>query len=219
MKKVFLTFIIFLTFLQGSAQFVNALGITLGVSASNQKFYFYNPDEALKKKYHFVGFNGSVFAEFFSHKYVRWVSEFQYNQKGSIDKQPEARYRNKLSYVCWNNYLKIRYELFSFIPYILAGPRLEYKLTQKTPSPPVIGNFVPLHVSAAVGAGVEFISYGNIKFFVEGFYNPDIKKYDFMMAYLTPPLDIKNINWELRVGLKYQFQKRGESCNTPTYVE
>ncbi len=218
MKKAFLILIIIGFSLQGKAQFLNAFGITIGASASNQKFYFYNPDEIFKKKYKY-GFNGSVFAEFFSRPYVRWVSEFQYNQKGCIDKQPEAKYKDKLSYVCWNNYLKIRYELFNFIPYVLVGPRLEYKLTQKTPSPPVTGKFVPLHISAAVGAGVEFISYGNIKFFVEGFYNPDIKKYNIMMAYLTPPLDIKNINIELRVGLKYQFQKRGESCNSPTYVE
>ncbi len=219
MKKIFIIIIITSLSLQGKAQFVNSIGFTVGISANNQKFYFHNPDATLKKNYHFVGYNASLFAEFFSHKYVRWVSEFQYNQKGCIDKQPEAKYKDKLSYVCWNNYLKLRYELFNIIPYILAGPRLEYKLTQKTPSPPVTGKFAPLHISAAVGAGIEFISYGNIKFFVEGFYNPDIKKYKVMMAYVTPTLDIKNINIELRVGLKYQFQKRGESCNTPTYIE
>lgn len=219
MKKLLFISIICLHSLAGNAQFFNAFGITLGVSANNQKFYFYNPDETSKKKYHFVGLNGSVFGEFFSHKYVRWVSEIQYNQKGSIDKQPEAKYKNKLSYLCWNNYLKIRYELFRFIPYVLVGPRLEYRLTQKTPSPPVVGKFQTLHMSAAVGAGIEFISYGNIKFFVESYYNPDIIKYDFTTAYVTEPLHIKNINIELRVGLKYQIQKRGESCNAPTYVE
>jgi hypothetical protein len=218
MKKIFLILFLVLISMQGKAQFVNAIGITGGVSYSTQKFYFIDPEVILKKKYRF-GLNASVFAEFFSHKYVRWVSEIQYNQKGCIDKQPEAKYKNRLSYLCWNNYLKIRYELFNCIPYILAGPRLEYKLTQKTPSPPVTEKFEQLHLSAAVGAGVEFISYGNIKFFVEGFYNTDVKHYALAMAYVKPPLDIKNINFELRVGLKYQFQKRGESCNTPTYMD
>ncbi len=218
MKKIFLILIVVLISLQGKAQFVNAIGITGGVSYSTQKFYFIDPEVILKKKYQF-GLNASVFAEFFSHKYVRWVSEIQYNQKGCIDKQPEAKYKNRLSYLCWNNYLKIRYELFNIIPYVLAGPRLEYKLTQKTTSPPITDKFEQLHLSAAVGAGVEFISYGNIKFFVEGFYNTDVKHYAFAMAYVKPPLDIKNINFELRVGLKYQFQKRGESCNTPTYMD
>jgi opacity protein-like surface antigen len=218
MKKIFLISAIVLISFVGKAQFLNSIGITVGASAGKQHFYFQNPNEMFKKNYR-LGFNGSVFAEFFSYRYVRWVSEFQYNEKGSIDKQPEAKYKNKLSYACWNNYLKLRYELFNIIPYILAGPRLEYKLTQKTTSPPITDKFVALHVSAAVGAGIEFISYGNIKFFVEGFYNPDIKKYNAMMGYITSPLDIKNINIELRVGLKYQFRNRGESCNTPTYIE
>jgi hypothetical protein len=219
MKKIFLILIIASFSLQGKAQFVNSIGFTVGVAACNQHFYFHNPDALLKKQYRFVGYNGSIFAEFFSHKYVRWVSEFQYNEKGSIDKQPEAKYKNKLSYVCWNNYLKFRYELFNIIPYILVGPRLEYKLTQKMTSPPATGKFAPLHISAAFGAGVEFISFGNVKFFVEGFYNPDLIKYKQTMAYLSPDLDIKNINIELRVGLKYQFRNKRESCNTPTYIE
>jgi hypothetical protein len=218
MKKIFLILPIILIALSGQAQFVNAIGITAGVSASKQNFYFVKPDAIAKKQFK-LGVNGSVFVEFFSHKYVRWVSEIQYNEKGSVDRQPAAKFKNKLSYVCWNNYLKLRYEMFNIIPYLLAGPRLEYKIIQKTTSPPITSGFVPLHLSAAVGAGVEFVSYGNIKFFVEGFYNPDLKKYNVAMAYLTPPLNIQNINIELRVGLKYQFRNRGEECNTPIYVE
>ncbi len=196
------------------AQFLNSIGITGGASYSSQKFLYYNPDQIVKKKYKW-GFNGSVFAEFFSHDYLRWVSEIQYNQKGSKDKQADTTYRNRLQYLSWNNYLKVRYELFAIIPYVLIGPRLEYNLTQKMQTPGVTGSFLKLHVSPAVGAGVEFVSYGQIKFFVEAFYNPDFPIQD---AYIQPDLHIRNINFELRVGLKYQFLSR-ESCNTPTYIE
>lgn len=213
MKKGILFFLIFLFALQSKAQFLNSIGITAGVSAGNQKFYFSDPLEISKKKY-VVGFNGSVFAEFFSGDYARWVTEIQYNQKGSLDKQPEGNYPNKLNYICWNNYLKLRYEMYRIIPYILVGPRLEYNLSQGTTSPVVTGKFLPLHVSAAVGGGVEFISYSSIKFFTEAFYNPDA-----MPAYTRPGLNIRNKNIELRVGLKYQFGGRRETCNTPTYVE
>lgn len=214
MKKIIIISLLLLSFFPVQAQFLNSIGITGGVSYSTQKFLFRDPDLIQRKKYKW-GFNGSVFAEFFSHDYIRWVSEIQYNQKGSKDKQADTTYRNRLQYLDWNNYLKIRYELFSIIPYVLIGPRLEYNLTQKMQSPEVTHRFLKLHVSPAVGAGIEFVSYGQIKFFVEGFYNPDFPIQD---AYIQPELHIRNINFELRVGLKYEFLSK-ETCNTPMYVE
>jgi len=165
-KLIFFIFLSSIAF-QSKAQFLNSIGITAGVSAGNQKFHFKEPIHISKKKYVF-GFNASIFAEFLSRDYVRWVSELQYNQKGSIDKQPEANYPNKLQYICWNNYLKIRYEMYSIIPYILIGPRLEYNLTQSTTSPAITSSFLKLHVSAAVGAGVEIVKYSTIKIFFWG---------------------------------------------------
>ena len=213
MKKIILvTFVIFYT-LQSDAQFLNSIGITAGVSAGNQKFFFNDPKEISRKKYGF-GYNASVFLECFSHDYARWVTEIQYDQKGSIDKQPNGNYPNKLQNICWNNYLKLRYEMYSIIPYVLVGPKLEYNLIQSTSSPAVTGKFLPLHLSAAVGGGVELVSYTNFKFLVEAFYNPDI-----VPAYSTSALKINNKNFELRVGLKYEFAGRKESCNTPTYTE
>ena len=213
MKKI-ISFAIILTIaFQCKAQFVNSIGLTAGVSAGNQKFFFKDPATISKKKYTF-GFNASFFAEFFSHDYARWVSEIQYNQKGSIDKQPDQNYPNKLQYLSWNNYLKLRYEMYSIIPYVLVGPRLDYMLTQSTTSPAIVSSFSKLNLSAGLGGGVEFISYSNFKFLVEAFYNPDI-----LPAYVTPDLHVKNKNIELRIGLKYEFAGTKESCNTPTYVE
>ncbi|MFL5765428.1 MAG: outer membrane beta-barrel protein [Bacteroidia bacterium] len=212
MKKLF-TYSFLLCFLiQGKAQFVNSIGITVGVGAGNQKFLYTDPVGISRKKY-IAGFNASVFGEFFSHDYIRWVTEIQYDQKGSIDKRPEGNYGNSLQYLSWNNYAKIRYEMYNVIPYVMIGPKLEYRLTQAETSPDATGAFKPLHVSAALGGGLEFVSYTNFKFFVEAFYNPDVSS-----AYVTPPLRIRNKNIELRVGLKYEFGRK-ESCNTPTYME
>ncbi len=213
MKKIVLFSATFLFFVQAKAQFVNSIGVTVGVSAGNQKFYFYEPVAISRKKY-IVGFNASVFGEFFSHDYARWVTEIQYDQKGSIDKQPNQNYPNKLQYLSWNNYLKLRYEMYSVIPYIMIGPKLEYNLVQSTTSPAIAAPFLPIHVSGAFGGGVEFVSYTNFKFLVEAFYNPDM-----MPAEVQPGLHIKNKNIELRVGLKYEFGGKKESCNTPTYIE
>jgi len=213
MRKNILVVIIILNTLGSSAQYVNSIGITGGLSLGNEKFYLSDPLSISKKKY-VLGYNGSIFVEFFNGDYARWVSEIQYNQKGSKDKQSEGNYSNKLNYICWNNYLKLRYELYRIIPYVLFGPRLEYNITQKTSSPAITGKFNPFQLSFAVGSGIEFISYGNVKFFTEAFYNPDL-----LMAYNSSQLKIKNKNIEIRIGLKYQFGNKKETCNTPTYVE
>jgi hypothetical protein len=213
MKRPILIAIIILSVLQGRAQFLNSIGVTIGATAANQKFKYHEPLSVSRKSYIF-GFNASVFLECLSHDNVRWVTEIQYNQKGSADNRPGVTYPNELQYLSWNNYLKIRYEMYRIIPYVLVGPRLDYTLSQGTTSPEIGGPFLPLHVSAAVGGGLEFVSFTNFKFFVEGFYNPDI-----MPAYIAPDLHINNKDFELRVGLKYEFAGRKESCNTPTYVE
>jgi hypothetical protein len=184
----------------------------VGIGAGNQKFFYHDPLALSRKKY-IVGFNASVFGEFFSHDNIRWVTEIQYDQKGSIDKRPEGSYGNSLQYLSWNNYAKIRYEMYSIIPYIMIGPKLEYRLSQAESSPDAQGAFKPLHVSAALGGGLEFVSYSNFKFLVEAFYNPDVSA-----AYVSAPLHVKNKNIELRVGVKYEFGRK-ESCNTPTYIE
>jgi len=212
MKKILSFIVILLCTLQIHAQFVNSVGVTIGATAANEKFKFHDPLSISRKNYIF-GFNASVFLEFFSHDNARWVSEIQYNQKGSVDRQPEGSYGNQLQYLSWNNYLKMRYEMYRIIPYVMVGPRLEYTLSQGTTSPAITGRFLPLHVSGAVGGGLEFVSYINFKFFVEGFYNPDI-----MPAYINPLLHVNNKAIELRIGLKYEFGSK-ESCNTPTYIE
>jgi hypothetical protein len=214
MKKALFLFLFILAAFQSEAQFLNSIGITAGGSLGNQKFYFTDPLSVSRKNY-IIGPNGSIFFEFFSGNYARWVSEIQYNEKGSRDKQPEANYYNKLQYLCWNNYLKLRYEMYRIIPYVLIGPRLEYNLSQGTASPAITGKFLPLHVSAAGGGGIEFVSYSNFKFFTEAFYNPDI----IMPAYKTSGLEVRNKTIELRIGLKYEFVPKTETCNTPTYVE
>lgn len=213
MKKLLLFTIIFLSAFISNAQFLNSMGLTLGATAANQRFNFLEPPSTSRKGYVF-GLNASVFLEMMSHDNVRWVTEIQYNQKGSADPRENANYANSLQILSWNNYLKFRYEMYRIIPYVMVGPRLDYTLSQATSSPEITGNFLPLHVSLAAGGGLEFVSFTNFKFLVEGFYVPDI-----MPAYVAPTLHVKNKDFELRIGLKYEFNGRKESCNTPTYVE
>jgi len=106
-------------------------------------------------------------------------------------------------------------ELYSGIPYILIGPRLEYRFKHATASPEITGKFNTFQVSPSVGAGWEFMVYSSLKPFVEIHYNPDIK----LNAYKVDPLEIKNRAWEIRVGLKFVFNNssQGEGC-PPVYT-
>ncbi|MDF2437082.1 MAG: hypothetical protein K0Q95_1458 [Bacteroidota bacterium] len=213
MKKLLLFSITLLITYQGHAQFINSLGLTVGATAANQRFMLREPASTSRKGYVF-GPNASIFLEMMQHDNVRWVTEIQYNTKGSTDKRESASYANSLQYLSWNNYLKFRYEMYSIIPYVMVGPRLDYTLSQASGSPEVTGSYLPLHLSLAAGGGLELVSYTNFKFFVEAFYVPDL-----MPAYVDPALHIKNKDIELRIGVKYEFGGRKESCNTPTYVE
>ena len=206
-KKIYLNGAVFvyclLSTVYCSGQFFQGIGITVGGTKAKEKWFFTYPDattETIKKK-NILGFNGSVRAEFINSDYVRWVTEFQFNQKGCKDKTDSATFRNRLNYICWNNFLKLQYETFDGYPYILFGPRVEYTFTQATKSPAITGAFQKFNFSLSAGIGFEKIVYSYFKPFIEIHYNPDTP---FYYAYKTTPLDIRNRAWELRIGLIYR---------------
>lgn len=192
---------------QLNAQFFQSFGFMGGVTACKEKWWLQdnNTNLSTKKTKNTYRLNGEVFLEMINSDYIRWRSELQYNQKGFTEKTQEQKFKNKLDYVCWNNFLIFRTELFSGIPYFLAGPRIEYNLIQNTPSPAIVNSFKKLHFSWSVGAGWEFIVFSNAKPFIELHYNPDAT-----FAYSSDYLDTKNKAWELRVGIKFLLNQ--ESC-------
>lgn len=193
-------------------KFVRALGFTVGGTAARQKWFWdAEPDFTEKKKW-ILGFNGSIFLEMLPYRHFRWVMEFQFNQKGCIEKTDTAKFRNRLNYISFNNYLKIRLdETYHGTPYFLIGPRLDYMITQKLQSPALTPEFKKIHFSLAMGPGFEFVAFSPWKIFAELLYDFDLNR-----AYDTVPLDAKNRDWELRVGLLYRFSN-AEDCNAPSY--
>ena len=187
-----------------SSRIINAVGITGGITYSNQKWNFSNPDSKQRNKY-LLGFNGSVFAEWLSTDYTSIITELQYNQKGT--KESGTSNKNKLIYLCFNNFYRIRYDMDAILPYVLIGPRVEYLLSQGTSSPAITSSFRKIHVTASVGVGVEFVSSGKIKFFTEAHFNPDVMK-----SYKDSNLSIRAKAFELRIGLKYTFGEDRVNC-------
>jgi hypothetical protein len=214
-KILFLAFTLSLITISSEAQFFQGIGITAGVTKAKQKWFVLMPDsstEILKKKNR-IGFNGSLRAEFINSEYVRWITEFQFNQKGCKDKTDSTTYKNSLNYICWNNFLKLQFETFEGFPYLLMGPRVEYLLNKKITSPTLSGDFKKLNFSWSVGVGFEKIVYSYFKPFIEIHYNPDTP---FYYTYETTPLDVRNRAWELRIGLI--FRPGGhDSCPSVVY--
>jgi hypothetical protein len=206
-KKTLLLFLPFAFCLLPSAfcfgQFFQGIGITGGVTLAKQKWFLNNADgsNSIIKKKNIIGFNGSLRAEFIDNENIRWVTEFQYNQKGCKDKTDSATFRNRLNYICWNNFLKFQYETYSGFPYLLLGPRVEYTFQQKTTSPPITGAFQKINFSWGAAIGFEKIVYEYFKPFIELHYNPDTP---FYYAYSGEPLRVRNRAWELRIGIIYR---------------
>ena len=178
-KKYFLLWLFVSVLPTAYCQFFQGIGITGGVTLAKEKWFLHYPDgsSVTKLKKNIFGFNGSLRAEFINNENIRWVTEFQYNQKGCKDKTDSATFRNRLNYICWNNFLKFQYETFSGFPYLLLGPRVEYLFTQATKSPAITGAFQKFNFSWSIGAGFEKIVYGNFKPFIEVHYNPDTPFY------------------------------------------
>lgn len=186
------------------AQFFNSWGIMGGGTLAKQRFEYSEPTLVQKKK-NLIGFNAEIFAEFFTHDNLTWRTEVEYNKKGCKDKDG-GDFVNKLTYLSWNNYLKMRTELFSGTPYLLLGGRAEYLLSQATQTPTVTGSFNKFQFNPDAGLGWEFTVYSSVKPFLELHYNPDIG----LNAYKAGNLEVKNRAWELRLGLR--FASGRESC-------
>lgn len=202
MKRLFFLSALLIS-MSASAQFFQGWGIMAGGTLGRQYWFYDEPVGKDKQKY-LLRYNGEIFAEFFAHPTFRWVTELQYNVKGT--KHPladgsEVKFVNQ--YAAWNNYLMIRKEFYSIIPYVKIGPRAEYVVS----SPQSFNKF---HITGSVGAGVEFVAYGPFKFLTEAHWVPDATR-----SYTETVPDISQHAWELRVGLKWAYAG-GEKC-PPVY--
>jgi hypothetical protein len=201
MKRGMIALLLTLTALAAEAQLISGVGLFAGVTYSRQKWFIQEPSESIKQKY-LLRYNGEAFVEWFTHDNIRLVSELQYNMKGTKEQATGEKF--KLDYFAFNNYLKLRQELFAIIPYVLVGPRVEYTFKSNE-----MGS-KPFHFGVSGGVGFETVSFGQIAFITEAHYNPDMT-YAGKDALFGPSMyDYKNRAWELRVGIKLNFREKND---------
>jgi len=217
-KSRLLLAILFLTGFSVRAQFFYAIGAAAGISYGKEGW---SHEQWETQEKYLLGFNGALLAEFFSDPNFQWRSEIMYNQLGTKELVNANGYTNRTNFISFNNYLKVNYPLFDFIPYILIGPRVDYLFSRGAAVfPDAIGGMYSFHVSAAAGIGAEKICFGRWKPFIELFYHRDIMpSFIGSVASIDPNLSLKGTslseiinghNFELRIGVKYVFDRKPE---------
>jgi hypothetical protein len=151
-----------------NAQFFQGVGIMAGANLSNQRWQIDTIDYNKNQKYKF-GFNGSLFVEYINHEYVRMITEAQYFQEGSKSKVTGSSI--KTDYACFNNFLKLRQELYDVTPYFLIGPKFKYLIAQGG-----IAGFKAMHFSMYTAIGMEFLYKRPWIFLAELGYDHDINR-------------------------------------------
>ena len=183
------------------AQFFQGVGLTLGANLSNQRWQIDTLDYNKNQKFKF-GFSGSLFVEYINHEYVRMITEVQYFQEGSKSKITGNTI--KTDYACFNNFLKLRQELYDVTPYFLIGPKFKYIVAQGG-----FAGFRAMHFSMYAGVGMEFLYKRPWIFLAEVGYDHDINR-----ALKQEFVAITNKTIGLRVGVKYQIEKKVKGCKT-----
>jgi hypothetical protein len=197
MKRLLTCIGFFFLLATANAQFFQGWGIMAGGTLGRQ--HWYTQTNATPKHKYLLRYNAEVFGEFGSSPTFRWVTELQYNVKGSKQEINDQKIKYINQYAAWNNYLMIRKELYAIIPYMKVGPRAEYVFKSDQ-------DFNKFHITGALGAGIEFVAYGPVKFITEAWWVPDLTR-----SYNVADFGIKQHAWELRIGLKFSG-RTGEAC-------
>lgn len=194
-RKIIISLTFLLLAYHAKAQFLSGYGISIGGTRATQFWNTNASDKTDKMKYRF-GLNGSIFLEMLSDPNIKWITEFQFNQKGAKDIPYNQEILNsRTNYISFNNFLKYRLEGYDFSPYFLAGPRLEYLLSSNGPL-----DYSRFHAGISIGLGSEFNFKDPWILFTEFHFNPDLGK-----SFNSETLHVKNRAFELRVGVKYNL--------------
>lgn len=209
-------FVFLFCLLHVKAQFFQGLGIFGGLTLSKQNYKFtaIEPNQSYSSLNRFR-YSGGLIAEFVDHDLFRWQVNVTYVQKGMKDytQTGNAAYNN-YDHISLENYLKVRKEFYKLTPYILVGARAEYNILKSTSVfKPYSDGIRPIQVSLGLAAGLELVTFGRLKPFIEGHYNPYL-----MPIYNQDKVSITGRTFELRIGVIYRPKRKAfDDCNAPTY--
>ncbi len=217
MKKIKIIVVLFsFCSFSAGAQFLYSLGVGVGINYGKENW---NEERYAAQEHNVMKYHAAVLAEFFSDPVYKWRSELMYNQLGTTEYYYTNKYVNSTNFISFNNYLMYRHEFFRWIPYLLIGPRVEYMMSRGGEFSDVIPREYLIHVSGAVGVGIQPVWYSHFKVFLELFYNHDIMpSFIGSISSLNPNFipspqiseTIMKHDYELRIGIKYVFNAKSK---------
>jgi len=222
-----LIFVIVLTLMAMSvasaqAQFYKGFGIKAGTSIANMDYTYPTTaivDNEYRTRNNKIGLTIGIFKEIKLIENLKAQIGINYSRKGNTLELKELDGFGNRTGNTFNNYHNFNfftaelYSKYNFLkskinPYILAGLRMDFYISQEITSSagnmqlefltpdPVTNNKI---FGASIGAGIEFPATKEFSLFLEGTYNPDF-------TYITDGdngFKIRGRSFDIRAGIKF----------------
>lgn len=210
MKKCILIFILFLS-VPLMAQL--SYGVKAGLTSSNQTWEFTPRFAKTGETTARSSINLGLFAEYSDDKYVSVLAELNYRQKGAnIKMEYTGRdtsgtiivpkdLEHKLAYMNVSLLGKVRYQVGIFSPYLLAGLKTDYQISNKLDDIDLghIAEDATKQIwGAVIGAGFEIKNFLPVGILAEVRY-----EFDFNKLYVEDNFQFKSDTIEFRIGIKF----------------
>ena len=213
-RLIILVFSILLTVTSAKICADTGFGFKMGLTSANQSWEYKNVPGMSSQKYDYrYGINAGVFAEFLEFQFISLLSDLYFSQKGmlaeviytSVEDMDGTsgrtiEYDNRLDYIGLSLISKAKYKFDAFNPYILTGLKYEILVNKDTYKgfDLVYNKYDGNIFGIIIGAGVEFTEILPYDILIEGIYN-----YDLNSVEISNKLEIRNLAYELRIGLKF----------------
>jgi len=212
MKKIiFLVFILSLLFVEiNFAQTITSYGMKIGLSAAGErslnKYQGVVSDFSNQRR---VGITVAGFIEWFDTPVFSLLTQFAYTQKGmnerfiytSTDQTIIIDIDNRLDYLSFPIFFKLRKQTETVSPYIIIGPRVDYLLgynSDRNAYNHLYDNFKKAVLGGSVGIGIQIESLMPVRFVMEASYNGD-----FTNSYNTERSEISYNTFDFLIGIGF----------------
>lgn len=203
-----------------TGQIVKSLGINSGVSISNQEWVYKSINRSLETNT-IIGGYVSLYLEFLTTKHFSIRSEIGFCQKGNAQKvllttaenpepSDEEIFKTRFNYFQFSPIFRLRKEFSHFIPSLLLGMRLDYKLsyTSDFDFTPIENNFEKTIYGISAGVGFEY-KMNSLGFLSELQYQHDLSKLmDVEPFENNTGREVTNSAISISLGVKYYFSKK-----------
>ena len=191
-----------------NAQLLRSYGVKAALTSSDQKFdYRFATGPGSTRR---IGFNIAAYAEWFDVPFLSLVTQIEYAQRGTgqdfvvTNQDPvplgvETVY-SRLDYLSIPILGKLRFQSENFVPYVVAGPRVDYLLGYQSDEfhSALYDGFQKATIGGSVGIGLQMDTMLPVGISAEVRYN-----FDLVDSYSTDLLKVRNNAYDIWLGVAF----------------